>query len=213
MGARQDLLAHILQIDGSRTASRPSYEDFVRRGVDDGVLRVYRALGGQHDFPRIAPGKWDLVANDYVIELDEERHFNRYRAATLESPLYDRLIDIDVPTYAAHCRLHESDCLRAAGWGGNWTSPSTEREFGPSSPPRDLSTPGPARWKQRAFYDFIKDLAPLVGGPKLIRIAIWDDLASHAERVTVGDVLEGRMGNADEAALIVEEINRRRQAP
>ena len=34
--------------------------------------------------PRFRPGRWDLVfEEDLVVELDEELHFNRYRASTL----------------------------------------------------------------------------------------------------------------------------------
>jgi hypothetical protein len=52
---------------------------------------------------------------------------------------------------------------------------STEGHFGPSGPRGDLSGRGSSRWKQRALYDFMKDLTQLNPlAPAVARIAIWD---------------------------------------
>jgi hypothetical protein len=47
---------------------------------------LYRRLGGLLATPTWRPGGWDLVfGGSLVVELDEELHFNRYRALTLNS--------------------------------------------------------------------------------------------------------------------------------
>jgi hypothetical protein len=41
-------------------------------------------LGGHDGFDQFGPGAWDLAFEDrLVVELDEQLHFNRYRATTL----------------------------------------------------------------------------------------------------------------------------------
>lgn len=189
MGQREATLSRILgSSPGNAAPPRPS-EDAIRKlGLFEDVTAVYVALGGVRPQPRIAPGGWDIVLDDYCIELDEERHFNRYRAATLHSSLYSLTKHFDVASYVHYCDRYEPQCLQAAGWRRNWASPSSEREFGPSSPPRDLSAPGSARWKQRAFYDFIKDLAPRLG-VRLIRVAVWEVVVTPEGKLTLAEAL------------------------
>ena len=60
---------------------------------------------------------------------------------------------------------------------GRWLNNSTEGHFGPSGPRGDLSGNGSSRWKQRALYDFMKDITQLDRQrPRLARIGIWDKL-------------------------------------
>jgi hypothetical protein len=158
----------------------PSTRDVANAGLQGDVELVYASLGGVRSEPRIAPGGWDLVVNGLAVELDEDLHFNRYRQVTLKSPLYDQLTFLLTP-YVAFCAQHEVECLRAGSWGKRWTQPVAEREFGAAGKVGDLSGSGAPRWKQRAFYDFIKDLAPLTLQLSLSRLAVWD-------RIEVGDV-------------------------
>ncbi len=81
------------------------------------VLALYRSLGGRLDRPALRPGAWDraLVGGD-VVELDEELHFNRYRARTLEWSWSRGLPWRDA--HLAMCRAHESKCV-SAGRGAN----------------------------------------------------------------------------------------------
>jgi hypothetical protein len=91
-----------------------------------------------------------------VVELDEQRHFNRYRSLTLESSIYSHLPQFPLQLYKDLCVKHEEQCLKAGGFGGNWSNPSCEKDFGKASEPKKLSGNGSPRWKQRAFYDFLK---------------------------------------------------------
>jgi len=44
----------------------------------DEVMQVYRSLGGILNEIPFRFGGWDIVAPNFIIELDEEQHFNRY---------------------------------------------------------------------------------------------------------------------------------------
>ena len=150
------------------------------------LLALYLALGGLQDAPKLRPGGWDLVfAEDLVVELDEELHFNRYRATTLgaswaaEAPWTE--------AYRVHCTEHEEHCLRAGAWGRRWTNTSSALMFS-GGPEGDLTGDGAPRWKQRAIYDVLKDAAILVPfAPTLARVATHDEV----EGVRLEAVLDG----------------------
>ena len=157
-------------------------------GTAADVLDLYRTLGGTQNEPALRPGSWDLACADgLVIELDEELHFNRYRAVTLGAPW--AAATPWTAEYLELCREEESACLAAATWGKRWTNPSCERLFGPGDPPGNLGQGGAPRWKQRALYDAMKDAAAADSSDiRLARLATHDDL----DGVTLGAVLEGR---------------------
>ena len=171
----------------------PRLESLPPRLRDD-VVELYRALDGRSERPALRPGSWDLaLASGAVVELDEELHFNRYRALTLEQPWAARLPWHE--DYLAMCREHEQECLRAGSWGKRWTNPSCEAMFGPPGPVGDLLAGAP-RWKQRALYDAIKDAqAAAGGGPPLVRLSVHDSVGG----TTLGAALEGRAAAEPEA--------------
>jgi hypothetical protein len=194
MGQRQDSLVRMFQETGLTclTKERPriTLQSLQRSQLDHEVLRVYQALGGRLDTPPLKPGQWDVVVEDIPIELDEERHFNRYRATTLQSTLYSELAGFEVNSYRHLCRDHEKDCLKAAGWGGNWTNNSCEKQFGTAAPLRVLEKPGAPRWKQRAFYDFLKDATSLVESRPVVRFSIWEEVETGSLVSSLGRLLE-----------------------
>jgi hypothetical protein len=111
-----------------------------------------------------------------VLELDEELHFNRYRARTLEWSWSRRLPWRDA--YLEMCRAHEPECVSAGSWGKRWTNPSCEAMFGPPGTRRRL-----AEFRRRATLeaarplDAVKDAHVAAGtGPRLIRLAVHDEL-------------------------------------
>lgn len=151
------------------------------------VLALYKTLGGQLDSPSLRPGPWDLDMGGLLIELDEELHFNRYRAMALTRPWADRLPWAEA--YGDMCRTREVECHRAAQWGQRWTSAGSERLFGPGAPPGDLAAPGGApRWKQRALYDAMKDAFALTGKSTVARLSVYDVVSGWS----LGEVLNGR---------------------
>lgn len=189
MGKRQDTLKSLLSLTSaqlsSKTLARPSHSDISSSKFKDEVQRVYVALGGKSDFPSKS-GKWDIVVDGIAVELDEDLHFNHYRGLTLHSTIYDSLPCFPRSEYMSYCSDHESDCRKAGSYGGKWTNKSCEKQFGKAATKGDLSGNGSPRWKQRAFYDFVKDLTPLVLDIPFARISIWDSLDIGNRTVTVG---------------------------
>jgi hypothetical protein len=154
--------------------------------VADELLDLYRSLGGAQDQPELRPGSWDLVVEGPVlIELDEELHFNRYRAATLAAS-WERALPWTA-SYRDHCVGHEGACLAAGAWGKRWTNDSAGRMFF-GGIVGDLDGAGAPRWKQRALYDAIKDTLPgSRRDVRLSRVATHDRIAG----VSLGAMLDG----------------------
>ena len=130
------------------------------------------------------PGGWDPpFAGGLLLELDEELHFNRYRAATLHAWWEGALPWHS--DYAQHCIAHEDACLSAGAWGKLWTNDSTARMFS-GGLASDLDRDGAPRWKQPALYDALKDTAPLLpAGIRLARVATHnrvDGVFTHDQR-------------------------------
>ena len=158
---------------------------------------LYRDLGGVLTDPVFRPGGWDLVFDEplLVIELDEQLHFNRYRAATLSASWATSLPW--TANYWQYCAAHEEACLRDGAWGQRWTNASAARMFS-GGPAGDLGGAGAPRWKQRALYDAIKDTAPAAGiAMDFARVATYDSV----DGVLLDDVLESRAVAAPAAIL------------
>jgi len=149
------------------------------------VMDLYLALGGIHARPRLAPGSWDIAyETGLLLELDEDLHFNRYRAVTLDAPWAAEL------PWTSPYRGYMATGERRAGTGGKrWTTPSSEMLFGRADPDGVLGEHGAPRWKQRALYDAMKDAAAATGQSKLARVSIYDGVEGHL----LNDVLYGRV--------------------
>ncbi len=196
-GARAAVLADLLEQGGLRQSAAPEVPQLSALPAElvTDVLGVYRALGGVLDSPKLRPGAWDLAFDDdLVVELDEELHFNRYRLLTLDAPWYSD--QAWAPEYRELCVDHEEECLSAGKWGQRWTNDSCIAMFGPGSPRGVLDGAGAPRWKQRALYDAMKDLMPLVNGLNVARVSTYD----LVEDVPLGAALEHR-ATLDMAAL------------
>lgn len=91
MGERQTLLKSLAEdiYSGSLIKSpKLSIFEIEYSGLGNEVERVYSALGGASEQIPLNYGSWDISLKDFCIELDEERHFNRYRLETLASSIY-----------------------------------------------------------------------------------------------------------------------------
>lgn len=166
---------------------------------------VYRELGGKKRAFPLRLRKWDLEVNGVAVELDEYLHFNRYRAVTLTSGAYQDLTCFPLALYKTYCKTYEERCLRAGSYGRKWTSPSCESQFGRGPKPRDLSGRGAPRWRQRAFYDFVKDLTPLVLRKPLVRVAVWDTVeVGHRPRTLEEILTEPSLAAAEGILSLIE---------
>lgn len=209
MGLRQENLVDILEDHGcSVNSSRlDRVKSFLTNKHFPVLEQEYKRLGGLlKDIP-INAGPWDIEIDGIALELDEERHFNRYRKLTLESSIYSSIESFPLNEYREYCGRREPDCLRTARHGGYWTSESSERQFGPAAKHGDLGEPGSPRWRQRAFYDFLKDTAVLSGPSRMSRISIWDTITIDGTYVLLNDCLLKR--RYDSVASILDLINKR----
>jgi hypothetical protein len=156
-------------------------------GLRAEVMDLYRHFGGQSE-PLLRPGAWDLsFTGNLVIELDEELHFNRYRAVSLSTSWSKPLPW--TAEYQKLCERHEAECRSAGSWGKRWSNASCARMFGDGGPPGDLSGAGAPRWKQRALYDSLKDLVTTLDNDiSLARVSVYD----LVENTTLGSIVEER---------------------
>lgn len=147
------------------------------------VERMYKELGGTNvdDFP-IRYGSWDISTRDFIIELDEENHFNRYRLLTLKSDIYQQIKGFPINDYRKYCENYESSCVK---FGKFWKTDSTEKLFIKSDINGKLDGSGSSRWRQRAFYDYLKDFTGIITGIPVIRISIYQNF----EGMLVKDIL------------------------
>lgn len=202
MGKMQQTLCELLQDVGTITKGLldyPSRRQVAASSYAEEVQRIYRRLGGVLSSFPLGLRPWDLEFNQIPLELDEYLHFNRYRAVTLESRVYQQLPTFPLEGYRAYSSAHEKKCLRAGGYGGKWSNRSCESQFGTAAAPKDLSRNGAPRWKQRAFYDFVKDLSPLITGVPVVRISVFDEVEVSGQTLTVEQILSVPIRSAAKA--------------
>lgn len=173
------------------------------------ITDIYEKLGGIESEYAFR-GKWDIVTEKCIIELDEQLHFNDYRLATLESPLYNLLKAFPIEMYRDYCRKYKDKCLRVGSSGGKWTNTSCEKMFGPSQQNGDLSGFGSSRWKQRAFYDFVKDISYLVTSIPVVRLSIYDPVEYNGRKYELGNLLEGNYSMNDDVVTAIQELINKR---
>lgn len=187
-GDHQRALTQALTDAGFEAAPPPASlrMDMLPTEAQARVMHIYRALGGIQERPTLTPTSWDCaLAGGLVVELDELQHFNRYRARTLEYAWA-----LQIPWRAAYlgfCAIHESACIQTKASSKFWSTPKTELMFGTPSASKSLDGVGSPRWKQRALYDAMRDLAALNGVVKLARVSIFDDISG----VPLGLALSG----------------------
>lgn len=214
MGAQQRVLEAALVGAGwrKRAVPLPTAESLKAVGLDTEIATIYRRLGGVGAAARVAPGGWDMPTDPFVVELDEQRHFNRFRRATLDSAVYDSNPIFDTDEYRRFCDDHEADCLRSAKHGGYWATPVSNREFGESGPLGVIDGLGPSRWRQRAFYDFVKDAWASATRLPMLRLAVWEAVDGEPQ-LTLGELLT-RLVKKPEAQLtrVVQDHVERRVA-
>ncbi|MBN1183999.1 MAG: hypothetical protein JXB49_17025 [Bacteroidales bacterium] len=209
MNQRQEILTRILTEHfgaGINPGNSINRDDLVKYDLYNEVERRYRKLGGILDIVPLKFGGWDIILKDFIVELDETQHFNRYRAITLESFIYHMGKGFDIFDYIKYCNTYEKECLDKSSWGKYWTSPSTEKQFGTPGQKGDLSKNGSPRWKQRAFYDYLRDVFAMIYRFPLIRISVYDKLYIGCGLKSVGNILsENNSFDLNEIVKFIEQ--------
>ena len=166
-----------------------SHKDIKNSGYEVQVEEVYKELGGIGSQIPFANEQPELAYEGLIVELDEELQFNRYRAVTLRSSIYDHMPWFPVSNYKLYCRRYESECIKAGLTFGKWTSASSEAFFGVPSEQGEFFGNGAAEWKFKAFTSFINDLTPLCTKTKLLKLSIYDELLLSGSRMSLGKIL------------------------
>ena len=184
------LVSYFTSSINNRNYAKPTIEKIVKHQIYDECLNVYHLLGGVLEEIPIRIGGFDFIIDNKIVELDEEAHFNRYRKLTLSSNIYKSNPYVKIQNYVSYCDLYEKDCLKGRSFGGYWTNSSTEKQFGKSAPNGILTENGSARWKQRAFYDFIKDIIHIIYEIPVIRLSIYDKFSlANGEKILLNQIL------------------------
>ena len=149
------------------------------------VESMYKELGGILGEPPLTFGSWDISTPEFILELDEENHFNRYRLQTLNSNIYQMINGFRLDEYMRFCTLYESGCRKR---GGFWKNNSSEKLFVKSDDNGCLDGAGSSRWRQRAFYDFLRDVTGLIMEIPVIRLSIYQTFKGRK----VYDIIESK---------------------
>lgn len=197
MGRREDHLRAIIQseytlVEPAETPGEELFRVLEQSPYNSVIIEMYGDKGLEgvlSDYPR-RPGNWDIsIQKGFRIELDEGQHFNRYREITLNSRVYEKekiFSPEQLEEYKGFCAEYERKCPKRKGW---WSNASTNTQFGQASPDGDFSGNGSSRWKQRAFNDFLKDVASRVEGKPLIRVSVYDTVCVNGTERRVGNIL------------------------
>ncbi|EFV05675.1 hypothetical protein KZY75_09995 [Prevotella salivae] len=149
------------------------------------VESMYKELGGILGEPPLTFGSWDISTPEFILELDEENHFNRYRLQTLNSNIYQMINGFRLDEYMRFCTQYESGCRKH---GGFWKNNSSEKLFVKSDDNGCLDGAGSSRWRQRAFYDFLRDVTGLIMEIPVIRLSIYQTFKGRK----VYDIIESK---------------------
>ncbi|MDE5880782.1 MAG: hypothetical protein K2H60_03550 [Muribaculaceae bacterium] len=162
---------------------KPDKKLYLESGLYEEICNVYKSLGGLLEVPPFNVGDWDINLEKVIIECDEENHFNRYRLKTLESSIYDSDSNFNIQNYKKYCKGYEKRCRTDGKYG---TSSGSEKQFGECDLDGELNSLEHSRWKQRAFYDYLRDVYSKITGVPVIRISIYDDFKFNS----VGQLLK-----------------------
>ena len=211
MGRKENTLIKILtenDVIELANDNLPSIVNSVLHGNwKDEILKVYKQLGGKEEAYAVrGKCKWDIITTQYIIELDEQLHFNDYRLIILSSPVYSELKAFPLDAYRNYCMLYKENCLHAGSYGKKWTNNSCEKMFGSAQSIGDLSGNGSPRWKQRAFYDFVKDVSQLVTNIPVVRLSIYDIVEYQGRKYKLGDLLESDFTSSRDAASGIQKL-------
>ncbi|UZR94965.1 DUF7255 family protein [Chondrinema litorale] len=196
------------RILSSHSIDEPAWDTIKGTAYKEQVIECYKSLGGQFNEPFIKAENWQIVLeNDFIIQLDDALHFNRYRMQTLRSEIYTNLPDFPIEPYRNFCRKNESECVKAGLAGNNWTSSFAEKQFGRAEERGDFAKNGSPAWKLRAYRDFLQDASALALNKKIFRISIFQQMMINRQLYKIGDILMG--GSSDQLKSLQNYIDRK----
>ncbi len=133
-----------------------------------------------------------LIHDNFVLILDEELSFNRYRKTTLRSAFYEKFSGLNLNQYQRYCRTYEKNCLKLGLQNGIWTNELAEKYFNNPSEPGDFFANGSPGWKYQAFHQYLHDLYAHENNWKFYRISIYDNVLTEGKLQPIGKMMETR---------------------
>lgn len=141
------------------------------------LQEILEELGANDSFPLLEKLKFDFKIGRHVLVWDDEVHFNRYRLATLRSPMYEEWSFNFSEAWKRLCRTYEKEALKSGMQLRIWTGPPVAKTiFGSPSELGDFSGNGAVGWKLIAYNDAQMDLQTRIHGYKLIRLSPYETL-------------------------------------
>ncbi|MBN1187466.1 MAG: hypothetical protein JXB49_34640 [Bacteroidales bacterium] len=213
MKQRQEILSGILNNyyeAGNNPGNSIFSNDLKKGGLTNEVYRIWKKLDGQDDLYPLEFGSWDIILEKFILELDEEQHFNRYIGIPLESFAYHVSNGFEISDYTKYCVTKEQDCLKKSSWGKYWTSPSSEQQCGRTRINGDLNGNGSPRWRLRAFYGYLRDLFAMIYRIPLICVSIIDKIIANGQVISIVTILLDS-NNSDLSELtkfIAQKVNK-----
>lgn len=198
MGQKEDFLKRIcVSKYGEKQHPKPTLNALFPEQIKE-INRLYKELGGKLPETPFRFKSFDVSLKDFIIELDEQEHFNRYRLKTLASSIYKDFVNFDIDNYLKFCRMYESRCRIYGKFG---KTSSSDKQFGPADSKIIPDDPNWSRWKQRALYDMIKDAYSVAKKIPIIRISIYDnfngrlikELLDNQDRVNLLSYIDQRL--------------------
>lgn len=154
---------------------------------------VYAALGGKDNCWKLKFSLPEGMETEEVrLTLDGPLQFNRYRAESLQSGLYENPEPVWLNSYRRLCRSAERECLKAGSRQGVWTNREAEKHFGPAQEAGDFFGGGAPGWKLNAILDFLSDMYLLGGRQKHMRVSLFDRLMIQGQLVALQQLLLSR---------------------
>jgi len=133
-----------------------------------------------------------LLHDNFVLALDEELAFNRYRKNTLKSPFYEKFERLNLNQYQRYCRTYEKNCLKIGLQKGVWTNKLAEKYFKKPSEPGDFFGNGSPGWKYISFQQFLQDVYAEENRWNFHRISIYDNVLTEGKLQPIGKLMETR---------------------
>ena len=157
------------------------------------VEKTYAELGGKGNCWDISVSLPEGIETEEVrLTLDGPLQFNRYRAESLQSELYEAFEPVWLNGYRRLCRSAERECLKAGTRQGVWTNKEAEKHFGHAQEAGDFFGAGAPGWKLQAFQEFLSDLYLLDRRQKHMRLSLYDRLMIQGQLIPLQQLLLSR---------------------
>lgn len=193
----QEFLAEITAAQG--TAVFPTRKEWlhskhwVKLPQASEVEQVYKILQGKGNCRDIEFALPEGIETEKVrLSLDGSLQFNRYRAVTLQSPVYD-LQTVSWPeTYRRYCRSQERECLKDGSREDIWAGKEAVLHFGLAQEAGDLTGPGAPGWKLNVFKEFLADVYLFNQPQQHKRISLYERVMIQGKLVPLQQLLISR---------------------